>query len=278
MIMVEIKGLTKKFENYIALDGFNLQVPKGSIYGLVGVNGSGKTTAIKHLAGVYKADTGAVEIGGERVYDNNEAKAKIGFVPDDMYFFPQYSLKALGRFYKNMYPVTWCDQRFNELARLLEVDPKKRVTKFSKGKQKQVALTLALSIKPEVLLLDEPIDGLDPIVRSQIFKWIIDDVASRQMTVIISSHNLKEMDGICDRVGIIKEGKMLVESDLDTLKAEMLAEFIDTGVPTLDEVFLHIYNAQENRYEVSSEGSVAGIISSGAAGVGAEPHLDGGVK
>jgi len=125
---------------------------------------------------------------------------------------------------------------------LLELDPKRRVSRFSKGMQKQAALVLALSIQPEVLLLDEPIDGLDPIVRKGIFQWIIEDVADRQMTVLISSHNLKEMDGICDTVGIIKNGKMLMERDLDELKADMANKVESEHLPpTLDEIFIHIY-------------------------------------
>ena len=152
LVLVQIKNLTKVFENYTALNGLNLNISKGSIYGLVGVNGSGKTTAIKHLAGVYRGDSGQVAIDGQGVYDNAAVKAKIGYVSDDMYFFPQYSLKMLGRFYKGLYP-TWEDARFTEILNMLELDPKRRVGRFSKGMQKQAALSLALSVKPEVLLL-----------------------------------------------------------------------------------------------------------------------------
>jgi len=239
--MVQTKNLTKTFDNHTALNGLNLNISEGSIYGLVGVNGSGKTTVIKHLAGVLRGDTGQACIDGVDVYDNAATKAKIGYVPDDLYFFPQYNLKMLGRFYQNMYP-TWCNQRFDALIQLLELDPTRRVGRFSKGMQKQAALTLALSIKPQVLLLDEPIDGLDPIVRKRIFQWIIEDVADRKMTVLISSHNLKEMDGICDTVGIIKSGKMLMERDLDTLKCDMANQVESEHLPpTLDEIFVHIY-------------------------------------
>jgi ABC-2 type transport system ATP-binding protein len=239
--MIKIENLTKNFDGYAALNGFSMNVNKGSIYGLVGVNGSGKTTAIKHLAGVFKGDGGRVLIDDINVYDNEKVKARLGYIPDDLYFFTQYSLKMLGKFYAKMYK-NWNETRFSELLGLMELAAKKRVGRFSKGMQKQAALSLVLSTMPEILLLDEPIDGLDPIVRKRIFQWIIDDVADRKMTVLISSHNLKEMDGICDTVGIIKGGQMLVERDLDELKSEMTnnESFAHTP-PSLDEIFIHVY-------------------------------------
>ncbi|MCL2372352.1 MAG: ABC transporter ATP-binding protein [Defluviitaleaceae bacterium] len=239
--MLLTKNLTKTFDGVKAIDGLDMNIPKGSIYGLVGVNGSGKTTVIKHIAGVLKADAGHVTLDGSNTYDNPSVKAQIGYVADDLYFFPQYNLKKLGQFYSNMYK-SWNTQRFTQLISLLELDPKRNVGRFSKGMQKQAALALALSIMPQLLLLDEPIDGLDPIVRKRIFQWIIEDVADRQTTVLISSHNLKEMDGICDTVGIIKQGRMLMEKDLDQLKAQMATEIAGEHTPpTLDEIFVSIY-------------------------------------
>lgn len=245
--MIKVENLTKNFEDYIALDRLNLTVNRGSIYGLVGVNGSGKTTLIKHLAGVFRGDGGAVKIDDANVYDNEAIKARTGYIPDDLYFFPQYTLKMLGKFYAGMYK-NWDEARFTELIDLMGLDAKKRVGKFSKGMQKQSALALSLSTMPEVLLLDEPIDGLDPIVRQRVFRWIIDDVAARQMTVLISSHNLKEMDGICDTVGIIKGGQMLIERDIDELKAEMSDKF-EHSPPSLDEIFIYVYENYENPKE-----------------------------
>ena len=239
--MIEVKNLKKSFDGFDALKGVNLNIKKGSIYGLVGVNGSGKTTIIKHLAGIYRADSGEIKIGGAEVFDNATTKSKIAYVSDDLYFFPQYSLKMLGRFYSGMYK-TWSVKRFNELTKMMGLNLEQRVSRFSKGQQKQVALIIALAITPEFLLLDEPIDGLDPIVRKHVFDWIITDVADRQMTVLISSHNLKEMDGICDSVGIIKEGLMITERDLDDLKSEMNKKSISGDLPpTLDEIFIHVY-------------------------------------
>ena len=240
--MIEVKNITKTFDGFAAVNGFSMNVPKGSIYGLVGVNGSGKTTVIKQLSGVMQPESGEITINGLPVYDNAKNKAIFAYVPDELFFFPRYNLKKLGAFYANMYNTTWSQSRFEELISLLELDPKRPVNRFSKGMQKQAALALALSTCPQVLLLDEPIDGLDPLVRSRIFKWIIADVADRQMTVLVSSHNLKEMDGICDTVGVMKSGKMLIEKDLDQLKAQMLEEKISGDMPpTLDEIFIHLY-------------------------------------
>ncbi|MCL1877693.1 MAG: ABC transporter ATP-binding protein [Defluviitaleaceae bacterium] len=250
--MITVKNLTKSFGDFSALKNFSMNVEKGSIYGLVGVNGSGKTTVIKHLAGVFRADAGEVCVAGEDVYDNLNIKARMGYVPDDLYFFPQYTLKSLGKFYAKIYK-SWSNERFSELVALLELDINRRVGRFSKGMQKQAALALALATTPDFMLLDEPIDGLDPIVRKRIFDRIIVDTAERQMTVLISSHNLKEMDGICDTVGIIKGGEMLIERELDTLKDEMKNKFEHTP-PSLDEIFIHLYEeTQMNRNEIGGE-------------------------
>jgi len=232
--MVHIENLTKNFDGFTALDRLNLNIRKGSIYGLVGINGSGKTTAIKHLAGIYRQDNGSVTINGLPVYDNAEIKAKVGFISDELYFFPHYNIRSLRRFYSGMYS-TWNEERFRHLLNMFKLDDKRKVSKFSKGMQKQAAFIFAMSIMPDFLLLDEPIDGLDPIVRRLILQEIIDDVAEREMTVLVSSHNLKEMDGICDAIGIIKSGRMVIERDLDDLKSDVhkvQLAFNDTGLET----------------------------------------------
>jgi len=218
--MVQIENLTKNFDGFTALDRLNLNIRKGSIYGLVGINGSGKTTAIKHLAGIYRQDSGSVTLDGIPVYDNAAIKARVGFISDDLYFFPNYNIKALRKFYSGMYS-TWNEERYRHLLGMFKLDDKRKVGKFSKGMQKQTAFIFAMSIMPHFLLLDEPIDGLDPIVRRLIMQEVIEDVAEREMTVLVSSHNLKEMDGICDAIGIIKSGRMVIERDLDDLKSDV---------------------------------------------------------
>jgi len=218
--MVQIESLTKQFEGRTVLQNLNLNIQKGSIYGLIGVNGAGKTTAIKHLAGIYRQDSGRVCISGLPVYDNTALKARVGYIPDDLYFFPGYNMKRLRNFYKRMYP-NWNDERYQRLHTLFNLNEKHRVDRFSKGMQKQAAFVFVMSIMPDLLLLDEPIDGLDPMVRKTVFGEIFDDVAERELTVLVSSHNLKELDGICDSIGIIKNGHMAIERDLDSLKAEV---------------------------------------------------------
>jgi len=221
--MIRINNLTKTFDGFTALDGLNLHVKQGSIYGMVGVNGAGKTTAIKHLAGVYLQEKGEVQIDGTPVFDNENIKARVGYIPDELYFFPFYTMKMQRNFLRRMYTPwgKWNDERYEKLKNLMGLDEKRRLGKFSKGMQKQAAFVFAMSATPDVLLLDEPIDGLDPIVRKVVFETIIEDVAQRGLTVLISSHNLKEMDGICDAVGIIKAGRMGIERDLDDLKADV---------------------------------------------------------
>lgn len=220
MIVIKIENLSKSFDGFAALNNLNLSVAKGSIYGLVGVNGSGKTTIIKHLAGIYRQDIGNILIDNKPVYDDVSIKERVGFIPDDLYFFPNYSIKMLRGFYRSLYK-SWDDERFKILLEMFKLDERRRLSKFSKGMQKQAAFIFAMSTMPDVLLLDEPIDGLDPIVRKLVLQQVVDDVASRQMTVLVSSHNLKEMEGICDSIGIVKNGKMIIERDLDDLKSDV---------------------------------------------------------
>jgi len=250
--MVQIENLTKTFDGFTALDRLNLNIRRGSIYGLVGINGSGKTTAIKHLAGIYRQDNGTVSINGMPVYDNAALKAKVGFISDELYFFPHYNIKSLRRFYSSMYS-SWNESRFRHLLTMFKLDEKRKVSKFSKGMQKQTAFIFAMSIMPDFLLLDEPIDGLDPIVRRLIMQEIIDDVAERDMTVLVSSHNLKEMDGICDAIGIIKSGRMVIERDLDDLKSDVHKVQLAFGEVQVksDELGLEILH-EENRGSIKT--------------------------
>jgi len=218
--MIEVSNVSKYFDDFKALDGLNLTVKKGSIYGLVGTNGSGKTTIIKHITGVLRQDVGEIRINGETVFDNIPIKKKTGFIPDDLYFFAGYNLVEMSGFYKELYP-NWDNERFLGMIAKFGLDSKRKISKFSKGMQKQAAFSLTLSTHPEYLILDEPIDGLDPIVRKLVWKYVVEDVAEREMSVLISSHNLRELEGICDSIGILSGGAMTIERDLDELKSDI---------------------------------------------------------
>lgn len=218
--MIEMKEVSKKFDRFVALEKVNLSIQKGSIYGLIGSNGAGKTTLIKLLAGIYRQDYGTVNIEGEPVFENVGLKQKIFYIPDQPYFFSQYTTKQMARFYKSCYP-SWGEGRFRKLAELFEVDVNKKIHTFSKGWQRQIAFILALSANPDILILDEPLDGLDPVVRKKVKNLLIHDVAEREMTILISSHNLREIEDICDYIGIIHKGTLLMEKELDDLKADI---------------------------------------------------------
>ncbi|MBQ2927710.1 MAG: ABC transporter ATP-binding protein [Oscillospiraceae bacterium] len=211
--MLELKQLTKTFGSFKALDDLTLTVPKGAVYGLVGPNGAGKSTAIRHMTGVYRQDSGQVLLGGMPVYENPAAKEKIGYIPDDVFYYPSATLEEMARFYKGIYP-NFDSGLFRRLYEIFQLPAQGQLRRFSKGMQKQAAFHLALSCRPEVLILDEPVDGLDPVMRRQVMSLILSDVAEHGTTVLISSHNLRELEDVCDHVGIMDHGKMLLEKSL----------------------------------------------------------------
>ncbi len=218
--MIRVKNVIKTFDGFTALNGLNINVKKGSVYGLVGPNGAGKTTIIKHMAGVYMPDSGVVEIDGENVFENVNIKKRVVFISDDLYFFPGYSIKDMAAFYKGIYE-NWSDERFYQLADVFKIDIKRSVRRLSKGMQKQVAFWLGLCAMPDVMLLDEPVDGLDPVMRRNVWSLILSDVEKRGLTVLVSSHNLRELEDVCDHVGIMHKGKIAIEKALDEVKGNI---------------------------------------------------------
>ncbi len=211
--MLEMKQVTKSFGTFKALDDLNMHVPKGTVYGLVGPNGAGKSTAIRHLTGVYTPDSGEITMEGTPIYENPEAKVRMGYIPDDIFYFPSATLEEMRKFYKGMYP-KFDDCLFDRLYEIFNLPKNSPLRRFSKGMQKQAAFHLAICCRPDVLILDEPVDGLDPVMRRQVWSLILADVAERGTTVLISSHNLRELEDICDHVGIMDHGKMLLERSL----------------------------------------------------------------
>ena len=211
--MLEMNSVTKTFGTFKALDDLTLTVPQGAVYGLVGPNGAGKSTAIRHLTGVYRPDSGTVQVDGQPVYENPAVKSDIGYIPDEIFFFPSATMEDMRRFYKGLYP-RFDEDLYRRLYDIFRLPKNGQIRRFSKGMQKQAAFHLALAMRPKVLILDEPVDGLDPVMRRQVMSLILSDVAEYGTTVLISSHNLRELEDVCDHVGIMDHGKMLLEKSL----------------------------------------------------------------
>ena len=211
--MLEMINVTKTFDGFTALDDLSMKVPKGAVYGLVGPNGAGKSTAIRHLTGIYRQDKGEVLMESQKIYENPTVKARIGYIPDEIFYFPSASLEEMHRYYRGMYP-NFDEELYQRLHEVFQLPKKGPIRRFSKGMQKQAAFHLTICTRPDVLILDEPVDGLDPVMRRQVWSLILSDVAQRGTTVLISSHNLRELEDICDHVGIMDHGKMLLERSL----------------------------------------------------------------
>ena len=228
--MLEMKHVTKSFDGFKALDDLNLTVPKGAVYGLVGPNGAGKSTAIRILTGVYRPTEGSVSMEAQPIYENPEIKTRIGYIPDDIFYFPSATLEDMRKYYKGMYP-NFDDDLFNRLYEVFNLPKKSPIRRFSKGMQKQAAFHLAICCRPDVLILDEPVDGLDPVMRRQVWSLILSDVAQHETTVLISSHNLRELEDICDHVGIMDHGKMLLERSLADMQGNIVKLQIVGDIP-----------------------------------------------
>jgi len=218
--MIKVSDLNMTFGDFHALKDLSINVKTGSIYGLVGTNGAGKTTLIKLLTGVLRPQSGEILFDGEKVFENPDVKRRLAYIPDDLSYFSPFSLEEAGKYYRSVYKV-FDEKRFVDMIEQFRLNPKKKMHNFSKGMQKQAAFALAMCIQPSYMVLDEPIDGLDPIIRKVIYKYMIDDMASRQMSVVISSHNLREMEGICDSIGVLDRGELKIERDLDELKQDI---------------------------------------------------------
>ena len=215
--MLEAKHIVKTFDGFRALDDATLTVPTGTVYGLVGPNGAGKSTIIRHLTGVYRPDSGQILLEGKPVYENPAVKQKMAVIGDDWYYFPQASIAAMAKFYAGMYP-TFDWERYKKMREVFALDEKQMIRRMSKGMQKQAAFWLTMSCRPEYLLLDEPVDGLDPVMRRQVWSLLLGDVAERGTTVLVSSHNLRELEDVCDHVGIMSHGKVVLERTLADLQ------------------------------------------------------------
>ena len=236
--MLTLKNITKTFGDFKALDNLTMTVPKGAVYGLVGPNGAGKSTAIRHLTGVYRPDSGEVLLENTPVWENPAVKTRIGYIPDDIFYFPSATLEDMRKFYAGIYP-NFDNNLFERLYEIFNLPRRIPIRRFSKGMQKQAAFHLTICTRPDVMILDEPVDGLDPVMRRQVWSLILSDVAERGTTVLISSHNLRELEDICDHVGIMDHGKMLIERSLAdmqgaTHKLQLVGE-VPEGLEVLHE-------------------------------------------
>ena len=219
--MIEVKGLVKSFDGFRALDGLTLTAPKGAVYGLVGPNGAGKSTLIRHLAGIYRQDAGELLVDGEPVFENPAVKARIAYIPDDIFYYTQASIRDMARFAQSLYP-RFDKERYEKLKELFALDEKRPMRKLSKGQQKQAAFQIAMAQRPDYVILDEPVDGLDPVMRRQVWSVLMSDVEQYGTTVLVSSHNLRELEDVCDHVGIMNHGKMLIERSLSELQENLV--------------------------------------------------------
>ena len=258
--MIEAKEVKKTFDGFVALDGLTMTVPKGSIYGLVGPNGAGKSTILRHLCGVYRPDSGSITVEGQPVYENPTIKQRMVVIPDEVYYYGSASVREMMKFYRGMYP-TFDMERFEKLAPAFpEVDPKRPIRRMSKGMQKQAAFWLSMSCCPDYLLLDEPVDGLDPVMRRQVWSLLMGDVAERGTTVLVSSHNLRELEDVCDHVGILSHGRVVIERSLSQLQGstvKLQVAFPDGVGPGLPQGMEVLHQSQLGRvYTYIVRGSV----------------------
>ena len=219
--MIEVRNVMKEFDGFRALDDMSMTVPTGSVYGLVGPNGAGKSTIIRHLTGIYRQDAGEITIDGAPVFENPEVKSRIAYIPDEIFYYANASIREMMDFYRSIYP-HFDAERFKKLADVFGLDPKRQMRRLSKGMQKQAAFWIAVSLRPEILILDEPVDGLDPVMRRRIWSIIMADVAENGTTVLVSSHNLRELEDVCDSVGIMNKGKIMIERSLNELQENIV--------------------------------------------------------
>ena len=244
--MIQVENVVKEFDGFRALDGLSLHVGKGEVYGLVGPNGAGKSTIIRHITGVYKQDAGTILVDGQKVFENPDVKQKFAYIPDELFYFMQADTMEMKRFYQGIYP-DFDEKLFEKMRKFFpNIDTKRSIRRLSKGMQKQVAFWLAICCRPQLLILDEPVDGLDPVMRRQIWSLIMADVSERKTTVFVSSHNLRELEDVCDHVGIMHQGKIVLERSLSELQGSVckIQAAFQAGMPKLPEEFeiLHMSN------------------------------------
>lgn len=217
--MIEINNLTKRFDNILAVDNLSLTIPTGAVVGLVGSNGGGKSTLLRMLSGVYCSDSGSIRVDGMTLYDNPVAKGKCFFIADFPYFYNNSTVNSMASLYRDLYP-NWSEERFERMCAVFPIDPNMSIINMSKGMQRQAAIILAMSTCPRYLYMDEIFDGLDPVMRLLLKRIIVQEIADNQMTTVIASHNLRELQDLCDRVCLMHRGRVVLDRDVASLNRE----------------------------------------------------------
>ena len=257
--MINVQNVTKRFADFVAVDNLSCEMPEGCVCGLVGSNGAGKSTLLRLMSGVFKADSGTIEIDGTPVYENPSAKEQLVFVPDELYFLPQANMNRMAQLYKHTFP-NFSEQRFATLTSEFGLDPKKNLNTFSKGMRRQAATILALACLPKYLFLDETFDGLDPVMRNLVKQTIYKDVCDRGATAIISSHSLRELEDTCDQLALIHKGALIFESEINDLATSLIKIQVAFNEGINDRIFgaLNVVN-------ISKRGRVATLVIRGDA-------------
>lgn len=263
--MIQLTSVSKSFENKLVLDHIDWTVKKGSVFGLVGPNGAGKSTLLRIISGVIKADNGQVTVDGEFVYDEPLVKKRILFLADEPFFLHQSTLREMKEFYKIFYP-SFDETMYTKLLNNFPIPENEKINTFSKGMKRQTGLILALSVNPDVLLLDESFDGLDPVMRLTLKRFISREILNRDMTVVISSHNLRELEDICDQIALIDNRKVVMSGDVDTIKGDFHKIQVGFTHDVKENIFeflnpLHV-DKMGNVFVVVAKGDIEGILES----------------
>lgn len=219
--MIKVENVEKYYGKIKALNGVSLTVKDGSIYGLIGTNGSGKSTVLRAMAGIFRPEKGKIEIDGENIYENPILKRRIVYISDDQFIIPSSTAEDVKDFYKNMYP-NFDTEKFNKLTDRFSLDRKRQITGFSKGMKKQLDIISAVSSLPDYIYLDETFDGLDPVVREEVKRMLAYESAERGMSSVIASHNLREIEDICDAISLLHKGNVVISNDIDSIKTEYI--------------------------------------------------------
>lgn len=261
--MIEIKNLTKRFDKTIAINHLDCEITEGTIFGLVGSNGSGKSTLLRTLSGVYEPDGGTIIIDGEKAFDNHRIKERCAYIADYPYFFNDSTVESLAALYKKLY-FGWDEERYLRLCGMFPIATNKKIINMSKGMQRQASLILAFATRPQYLFLDEIFDGLDPVIRKTLKSLIIEDVTDRRMTCMIASHNLREIDDICDKIVLLHKGSLVKNEETDELKNRMHKIQLAFNKPVdrvgFNEINGEIIRQVGNYYVIMAKGDIEEIM------------------